>query len=642
MPLPRLEWACALVLALALLCAVIWLSPGAFSIDEATYQWMVDGVRRGQAPAVWNGYREQPSPELASMWIRPSGGRLIGQYPYLFILMAAPFQAVWGFRGLFVLSGLAYLVSVWLCWRLALELHGCRVRALGAAGLFGLATFSIDYGLAAWPHALAVAIVLLGACAALRAWRAEGSRQQSLAGLGMGATFAIGMGVRIDVGLAGAVVLLPFLFGGVARLRPLAFAALGASPPVALLCAINWARWGSLSPLSYGRGLGWGRLVLPVALLAVAAVGQRLLRSRRACNRRLWWLGVAAAGAAAVMLAVPSVSEAALSVLRGIGSLAVDMRMLPLGRSEPAMVRTAAGGVLYFGTLKKALLQSCPYLGLLTLSFLCRPKPGRSRAQSLAPLAVPAFLLLFYGRTGWHGGMAFNQRYLTLALPLLAIACADPLVDLCARRDRIQIRLGLLAFCLAVGGLCLFQPWSAPSEHLERLLLDGPLAVAGLTVAACVAWWHRPHRHLARAATTLVALGVGWASAVAFAHDLPRSHALRARNYAVGEWLAAQLPEDCLLFADHPDAVYSVRDHRRGVRVALPHSDDFKDMLPLTLHHLRQGRLVAAFFPLRLWEELSEVPAMQQFHIEELSRRQGRSLRSIALPRLRALGRSAN
>lgn len=626
---PRLERACGLLLALGVFFGVCRLSPGSFSIDEVTYQLMVDGVLRGQAPTVWNGYEELPSSELASMWIRPSGAQLAGQYPYLYILLASPFQAVWGFRGLFAVSALAYLTSVWLCRCLAFELHGSRSRATGAACLFAIATFSIDYGLAAWPHALAVALLLLGSWAALRAWKGGDPRRQALCALAVGASLALGVGVRIDVGIAGAIVVLPFVLGARVRLLPLAFMALGAVAPVALVCAINWARWRSLSPLSYGRAHDWGRMLLPAVLFAVAVGLYRLCRTGWGRKRPPWLVGSVAAATALALLGAPATREAALRVLEGIGSLALDMRMLPHGRNEPAMVRTLAGGVVYFGTLKKALIQSCPYLGLAIIPWLSRAAPNRSPAQRLAPLLVPGFLLLFYGRTGWHGGMAFNQRYLTLALPFLSIVCADALAEVSLQRDRAQASLGLLAFAAAVGGLCLRKPWSAPVAELEALLMVGPLLLGALIAAASAAWTWKPNRFLARTTTTLAAVGIGWATAVAFAHDLPRSHTLRARNHSLGAWLARHLPEDCLLFATHADAAYSVREQRKRVRVALPTNDDFRDLLPLTHYHLNQGRPVFAAFPQKLWADLEQAKALLPFQFEELSRRGAYSLRRI-------------
>ena len=100
----------------------------------------------------------------------------------------------------------------------------------------------------------------------------------------------------------------------------------------------------------------------------------------------------------------------------------------------------------------------------------------------------------------------------------------------------------------------------------------------------------------------------------------------------MGQWLAEHVPEDSLLFTDHPDAAYGVRDHRRHVRVALPNNDGFADLLPLTHYHTSRHRPVYAAFHTRLWQGLAQVPALESYRMEPVSQHRAHVLMRIHPP----------
>jgi len=55
--------------------------PGHLSVDEGIYHFMSQSPARSGSLAIWNGYDEFPSPELALLVGRPHDGLLMPQYP---------------------------------------------------------------------------------------------------------------------------------------------------------------------------------------------------------------------------------------------------------------------------------------------------------------------------------------------------------------------------------------------------------------------------------------------------------------------------------------------------------------------------------------------------------------------------------
>lgn len=622
-----------LALFIAVLGVAALVEPGPFSIDEVTYQLMVKSLTDGHGVKVWNGYEEYPSVELASTWVRPFQGSLYGQYPFLYMILAAPFQALLGFRGLFVLNALAYVVATWLCFRLAMVLFEQRATARLAAALFAGATFALDYAVAAWPHALSTALVLATVVLAARAWRHVAERRGSLAACAAGACLGVGIGVRLDVVLVLPVLLAAFTCAPVLPWRLLASGALGAALPLAGSALCNWLRWGVLSPASYGPAVveQTSRLVLAAgALLGGLLLACVLLRwlSRDPRPRRLGACALGLGLLLCVGLALPATRAALITAARGLGVLLVDLRWLPLADPEPAMVRDASGAVLYLGVFKKALLQSCSYLGALTLlGVLVWRRPGE-RARLLLCAALPALFVLFYARTAWHGGMAFNLRYFCPALPFLTILAAHAWRALVADDGKLQWPAIGLAL-LVISGALFASGVLAPGAASERAVLDVPLALAALLalLSPAAALW--PSAWRARGVSALMTVAVAWSFVLALGYDARRSHEARAFNYEVASFVADFVPDDSLVFVEQPDAFYALLDRRERVRVALPRSDGFRDLRALSDHHLAGGRAVSAVFSEATWQRLAQTPLFERYSLCELGRFGPLSLRSL-------------
>lgn len=264
-------------------------TPGTFSIDEVTLLLSARSLAQGHGVEVWNGFEEFPSPALVPGWLKVVEGRLVSQYPDLFLLVALPAFRAFGLRGLMLVNLLAFALVCGLTFDLARRRAGERVAA-GAVVLLALASYAFEYAVGAWPHMTAVLCVLAPLALLDRALARPGSRRAVGLALAAGAIGGFGVGVRLDVAFALAA------FGGAlwlqrpARWREAAALAAGTLPGLAALALLNREKFGSYSPFTYGPayyGPGFGHDLTAggcfglwgFALLAVALTGLAIRRA---------------------------------------------------------------------------------------------------------------------------------------------------------------------------------------------------------------------------------------------------------------------------------------------------------------------------------------------------------------------------
>lgn len=608
----RGAWAVLAVLAAAHLAVSWWgVVPGHLSIDEGTYHFMVANLAEGRAFWIWNGYPETPSPELVAATLLPIEDRLVAVPPELFTLLALPFYLLLGYRGLFAINALAFLGTAALVGWLAARLGG-RAAMLPAVLLFALGTFAWDYSQAAWPHAVSALLVTAAFAAAVLAGdRSDGPRALGWA-LAAGLAGGVAVGVRVDSVLALPALVLPLVFARRPRWRLAAAVAAGALPALAGMAAINQVKFGTWSPLSYGPVGPAGTIgrYLPMALAGAAALAAAWALTRPAV--RAWLTGRRAAAAAAGMtllaaaaaLAVPEVRRLAWVAAHGAWQLVVDLRARPLDVAEPALSRTPSGAMVYLGSLKKSLLQSCPWMAALAVPLA---SATRRRAALLLAL-VPAAYLAFYSFSAWHGGLSLNLRYWVPALPFLAAIGGLAWCELSAAAGTAGRRVAAaIGAALALLYLGVLRPAATTLAAAEAVYLSLPLALAAaalLLAAARRALEERSSQLLAAAAAAAFAAGAVWAGLVAFTYDWPRHTALRAANLRTSQRIAPVVAADSILFARYPDPYFGLIEVPR-LRLAIPGRDRFADFRRLVDVHLAAGRPVYASFDPDLWRRLA-------------------------------------
>ncbi len=623
----RAEVALLAALLAAHLAASWWsLEPGHLSVDECTYHLMVKSLADHGELRFRNGYEEFPSIELVLVTLQVSDGHLYPVTPPGYAVLAWPFYRVAGYPGLFALNNLAFLATLALAGALAWRLFRNRALALVAVLVLGLATFLWEYSQAAWPHALSTFLVLAAFSAAWQGTRAASERKAFAWCLLAGTVAGLGVGVRLDVALALPCLAVLYLFGPPRRLAAALGIALGALPSFVALSIVNSAKFGMASPLSYGtkmvRSGDWTHYLPVAALGLLVLLGCRLAVSPRLRARMgggLRWLGLGAL-ALALLLLLPAVRELLERLVVGSAQLVWDLRWLPPEHERPALARSAGGGLVYFGHLKKSLLQSCPYLALLLGPAWAALRGHGDRGQLAALALVPGAFLAAYGYFAWDGGMVLNLRYLAPALPFLAILTAWALCRVYAGlAPRHPVPWGV-AWATALLWWLWVRPHSAAVDVIEPRLLGIPQVLAGLTAAAALALSVRGERagpRLRVATAALAAAGLTWACAVAFSYDAPASRSMRAFNLDLSDRAVASVDEKSIVFTTRPDPYCGLLESD-DVYLALPLRDRFEDFRPLIDFYLARDRAVYGAFPPSMWRGAARRGWLEGLEVEQV------------------------
>ena len=264
------------------------------------------------------------------------------------------------------------------------------------------------------------------------------------------------MNLRVDALFAAPGLLLILLWWGDRRLAACGVFLVGLLPGLAISAWINWVKFGSAAPITYGGSGGntdvssYVPLMLaaiPVALLALALANDRL----RAVVVRPVPVALGLVAVIALLLVLPPLQEMLIRIVSGLYVLTVHQEAVS---SAHAGVQINDNGVLtIFGVVKKSLFQSLPWAAVLIL-LLPRIVRGPQRAPILMCLAFAVLFVLPFALKSWHGGMSNTQRYLLPVLPALACLGAAAIAGL-ARRDtgpsamRSAVMLVLLASLIA-------------------------------------------------------------------------------------------------------------------------------------------------------------------------------------------------
>lgn len=569
--------------------AAFWAAPGVFSVDGLTYQAMIDAFARNGSLFVENGYDYHPSPALTLELMVVSGDRLAPQYPGGWGILAAPAYLVGDLRGVILINAVASALTLPMIWLAAQALFGDRRIAGTAAMIYALATFAVDYALGVWPHGVATFLVTAGFAAVATGWR--GTTGQELRGL-LVCGLAIGLAINIRVDAILAVAGIGAWAMGVAR-RPYAGAAillLGLLPGLAVAAAINYAKFASLSPITYGRSGGAASIdfyaqFLPVVALAGPAVLALGSARVRAAVFRPPVLAAVLAGILLVILLVPPLRVLALRIAQGFYVLMIDFQAHPVpGRGLSV---TDDGTIRMYGLTKKALLQSLPYAASVIVLM-----PRLIRGPDRAALALCAVFILFFiapfAISTWHGGSGNNMRYFLNFVPVLSILSAVALRDI-ANVPGLRTAFAAIAEIVLLSVVLAYVAWRgfALGFAFENTL---PTAIeAGIAILAVVFLVSRSGVRAAAASALrgLVVLGLVTAFVSAWLFDLQINQNERRISAQLAE-LAGGLPADALVVTfissragfrlNQPPAItakadYTTRDFDAGL-VARAFADD--------------------------------------------------------------------
>lgn len=610
-------WLLGAVFALVvcqLLAAFYFVRPGPLSIDEVVYHWMTKSVSQGHWLTIANGTDQRPSAELAMTFMQVSHGHVFAQYPPFFAYITAPLYLLLGFRSLFVVNALALVAVVAFTYRVGRRLFPDRWVALGGCLVLVFATFAWEYSVAAWPHMLMLAAIMWAFDLSVAGLDQDrGSRRAGGLALGSGLVIGVAIGLRLDAVFAVPALLLPFAFSVPARWRESVCLVVGLLPSLVGLAVVNWIKWGVANPFTYGGTGGaytaaYRFLPLGAAGLALLALvwsasrprGRRWLASRK---RTIAVLVVVAIGAA---LAVPATRGLIFRFGHGLRALLFDLRG---ERTNFVGGSQLFWAVTYMGGVKKALLQSCPYLPVVAVACLAAVRQHVPRRSLVLLTLVPATVLPFYSAFVWHGGMCLNMRYFLPALPFLSLASGVAVRELARGLDRRSARvIGGVALA-ACGFYLAVRP--GPLSHLAKAAtITVPLALVAVLVLSMLLWFRSETRGRKTLVLSVTVAAMVWSGLLAFDYDARWSRGIRAQNLERARAVAAEIEDGSLIFMVFPDAYVGVIEFRRDLTLAFPDQDRFQDFHSLAMSHLDAGRHVYAVFSSWNWNTFDRQPMM--------------------------------
>lgn len=593
--------------------------PGHIVGDESVYHLMARSFANSGSLALLNGYEEFPSAELVIPVVtHPYAGHLFAQYPYFYSVLAAPFYLAFGYQGLFFLNLLAFLGSLWLCYSICQRLFKDRDMSLNACLVLVLATYAWEYSQAAWPHAVSMFFVAAVFYLALLAFQAASRGRAVALAFAAGLAAGLGTGVRFEVIFVAPILVLPFLFASPLRLGPIVAAGLGLVPGLAALSLTNSIKFGTYSPLSYGGAAAGPAAVTSYLPLFFVGAGFLFVlwlltrpRFRPLAVAHPWWLAAGAATVGGAAMLSPEVWALVWRLGHGTYQLFVDLRIRDLAILEGALTRGPSGSMIYMESLKKSLLQSCPYLVLLVFLLVRLPRAGKDAPALSLAMLVPATFIPVYGYFAWHGGQTLNLRYFLPILPFTSILTGYVWRDIA--RQLGPSPWGRMAGMVLAGALVVALVIVAPLnnqsiEQLEPILLSLPLVLGGgLLIALLGNLVSLEKWRLAFANASLAGLVVTfmWAATVAFTYDYPRAWAVRAVRHTLSTEISALVSPDSITFAWYATPLSGLYDLER-VRLAQTTWDDFADFRPLLEFHMEAGRPVFGWFQTDLWEEIED------------------------------------
>ena len=604
-----------------ILISVFTIIPGYISNDEMTYHMMTKSFSESGGLEIWNGYREYPSPELEMRNIFARNGRLVSQYPYFFPVLSTPFYRILGYRGLFFINVIAFVGIVFFCYAIARKLFQDRNLALNSCFILIFATFSWEYSQAAWPHATTTFFLMVSFYLFVCSFYAKTGRAAFLLALASGFITGFAMGIRLDSIFVLPCLIIPFLFLKPYRPLPALATCIGALPGLVILTATNYAKFGVLSPFSYGRSMDASELkrYLPFAVVGILIMIVLWTLTRRPVISTLRRYKRAAIITIILLLGVlamiPHVRSTVGNSLNGAYQLIVDLRVRDLDIREGALSRSEGGGMVYINGLKKSLLQSCPYLVVLLLPFLRIIRNDKESVQLTILFLVPVAFIGFYAyHNGWHGGLCMNLRYFIPILPFTSMLSAYAWRELSAN---INLNWGRLCLITVFVFTILFLTTQTKIDQQEFPFLTLPLLLALLLTILLLARenFAKLNRYIfPRTAVAIFFVAIVWSSLVAFLYDYPRARILRYYYYSAAKDAAKVVSANSILFTDRY-SIFSGLIERGRIRIASPAIDNFHDFPTLIKYHLQNGHSVYTAFTPSKWEDIKKRGLVDRFEI---------------------------
>lgn len=459
-PGQRELWAYSAIILIAAFTA----STGFFLVDEAIYHLGARAISEHGALSFDNGFDQFHSESLKLLLLVDGPQGLTPQYPAGSAFLAAPLLPFLGPRAFILLNALAAILTLFTVRKICISEFKSEAVARIAVGLLVAGTFWLEYAVGIWPHALSAYFVVQAYWLALRHLNSGESewRCVALSGLLAGS----GILFRIDAAIAIPAIGLILIIFADRPLRSSFWFGVGALPPLFLQVGLNYLKFGSFNPFSYGQLSGNTNLAAHLPLLAglIIVFGALLIWRKFEWKVERKAAIVSLAVLCGILLAVPATSSWLLRCWNGFISLVVDMRHIQDHRTgvEPGPGQT----MLFWNLAKKALGQSMPWIGLAAILVTRPAREGEGRIFGTL-LVFTATMTMPFIALEWHGGLGNNMRYFLPVLPALCIVCAKLLHDLWQSVPNAAIACiaGVWAAIALVAGWAMLHPSGFPGVH---------------------------------------------------------------------------------------------------------------------------------------------------------------------------------
>ena len=536
--------------------------PGPFIIDECHYLVTVTGLSQGRLTVPGTeGYK----PNVELFYFDPvAKGRkdhrtpADSTAPALYAPLALPFS-FFGWRGLVALNILAYLLCAVLVFTYSAR-HATSPRTPYVAIVtFMFGTYCLEYAQGLWPHMLSMCLVMAALVLSDMVRSGARSRWAALAGLSGG----VATGIRYQNLLYAGATGLSLLLWAPDRVTASAQYSLGVLGPLLASSLMNRLRNGWWNPVSKG----------PYYL---QSLGRQARKVKPLRPLRVLWA-----------------------------------KLFDFTHHPPVQFMVREGGIgayLLHTTLKRALVQSCPWaltaMAALAGSWRRRAAHALQQRELRVITLLVAPLLLMFAVAGWRrtDGFCYKQRYFIDLLPMLAVALAwaaeraplarphllagamlgangalafflldykEPLRHVGLLYAPLLLAFALLAAWLMAGrkeagGNKLFssEGVEAPRQQGAKRTHTGgtqPMSnTAGVDGSApeCAIYFHQPTKPRWLFGL-LMAASIAWSAAVHIADDIPGSRTVRHRKGWVAQQVSKALPpgQPAALMAHFPLSV---------------------------------------------------------------------------------------
>ena len=438
------EYKIILLCLFFLVIGFILFVPGLFSIDEVTYFLMSHSLVKDHSFAIWNGFDEFNTTYFGIFEPVYYKKEMYGKYPPLYPVISYPFYSLFGLRGLFYINIISFIITIFILYKFTDLLFNNHHLSFLVCCVYSFCTFTFEYALGLWPHMLSVCLVISSYYLFEISSKQIDKITTSLFLFLSGFLISLSIGIRLQNIISVGIISLTILI--FSKEKPISLAAffIGNFPIFFIICYINYYRFGSIDPFSYGHYSGKNIkffLDYPELLLLFAffflffylafRFREIILKTSKSFLKPI--LGTLSILLLVILLADPKWTF--FNFLKNIYANLVDLSVYFSKQS----VSGQRADIVYFGHIKKALLQSCPFLILSFISPWIMKKES-CEVRKIFLLSAAFFIqLMFTSSFFFHGGFAFNVRYALELLPFAVILCCYTIKDIKISKSQIVL-----------------------------------------------------------------------------------------------------------------------------------------------------------------------------------------------------------